>query len=257
MGSPALAAPETTRQQASHGALTAACDEVTFVALDLETTGLKASEDRIVELGVVKFRGGRVLDRKAWLINPGRPIPLPAQAIHGITSSMVSNSPTFGEVVPEFTLFCGDAVLMAHNARFDRRFLMAEFDRLALKYPENLLLDTLPLYRAWYPGLPSYALEFLTRELSPAAGHPLEPAASSEGDRAGRVHSALWDAECTAALFQKGLGMRPARARLGDMLDGKGGILSLQDTATRTGALPRPAAYSSSVSSNLPVRDPP
>lgn len=195
---------------------------VTFVAFDTETTGLKAAEGRILEIGAVKFRNLRILDRKSWLINPGILIPEESRRINGITPDMVSNSPPFAVVFPEFAAFTKGAVLLAHNAAFDRRFTAAELARHGLPPPDNLLLDTLPLFRVWFPGLRSYALESLTRSLCPAVEH------AAEIGRTQRFHAALWDAECTAALFMKGQAKLPDGTTLTELTNATARVLTLK-----------------------------
>ena len=139
---------------------------ITFVAFDVETTGFNRDADRIVEIGGVKFRDGRVVDSKAWLVNPGMSIPKGVQAVHGITDAMVADAPNFATVFAEFEEFVGDAVLLAHNAVFDVRFLQAELARNRLKPVTNPVLDTLKISREVYPELASHSLENLAQTLN-------------------------------------------------------------------------------------------
>lgn len=204
-----------------------ALTNVLFVAFDTETTGLKAADGRILEIGAVKFWNGRIVGRKSWLINPGIPIPLESQRIHGITPAMVSNCPPFTVVFPEFVAFSEGAILLAHNAPFDRRFIVSELARHGLTPPENPLLDTLPLCRIWFPDQRHYSLELLTHALIPA----MAPRSGTPGtnDRTIRPHSALGDAECTAALFMKGLSGLHEGATLAELTNAKPGVLSLKN----------------------------
>jgi len=144
--------------------------EVTFVAFDTETTGLNAARDRLVEVAAVKFRRGQVLAEKTWLINPGRPIPPAAQAVHHITDAMVRGQPDFKTVYPAFEQFCRGAVLLAHNAHFDVSFVSAECARNGLPSPANLCVDTLPLSRVWFPDLASHSIGSLSTNLQLNAG---------------------------------------------------------------------------------------
>ena len=134
-------------------------ENVTFVVFDTETTGFSPVTDRLVEIGAEKIRGGKVLDSKTWLINPKRYIPTYVQAVHGITPAMVKNAPTFEEVYPEFLAFIEGAVLVAHNAPFDVRFITASARRADMEPPANICLDSLKLFRTWYPNLKSYTLD--------------------------------------------------------------------------------------------------
>lgn len=137
-----------------------------FTAFDTETTGFSPENDRLVEIGAVKFRGsGEVLAATNWLVNPEIPISIKATAVHGITAPMVAEAPVFHEVFPQFEAFCADSLLLAHNAGFDIRFLRAELKRNGMKAPGFAVLDTLPLFRTWFPDAASHALEPLSIHL--------------------------------------------------------------------------------------------
>src|SRR4051794_31550947 len=90
--------------------------DVTFVVVDLETTGGSPAGAHITEIGAVKVRSGEVLGEFQTLVNPGVPIPSFISVLTGITDTMVTNAPGLATVVPAFLEFCGDAVLVAHNA---------------------------------------------------------------------------------------------------------------------------------------------
>jgi DNA polymerase-3 subunit alpha (Gram-positive type) len=139
--------------------------KLTFVAFDTETTGFGAKQNRIVEIGAVKFKDGEEIAEKTWLINPERPIPYWANRVHGIDDKMVADSPTFAEVYPEFLAFIGDSVLIAHNARFDVDFMHASIERAGLQHAENPVIDSLRLFRAWFPDADSHSLEPLSADL--------------------------------------------------------------------------------------------
>ena len=140
--------------------------DTVFVAFDTETTGFSQKNDRLVEIGAVKFRGdGDVLATTNWLINPKRAIPTYATQVHGITTEMAAQAPEFREIWPEFEAFCGDAVLLAHNAPFDIGFLRAELHRAQIKAPALPVIDTLPLFRKWFPHALSHSLEKLSTYL--------------------------------------------------------------------------------------------
>jgi DNA polymerase-3 subunit epsilon len=103
--------------------------EIPWVSLDTETTGRDAEEDRVVEVGCVFFKGGEVVDRKGWLINPGRPIPEDASNVHGIFDADVADKPSFSEVQDEILESLRGYLPLAYNAEFDRKFMRAEFAR--------------------------------------------------------------------------------------------------------------------------------
>jgi DNA polymerase III subunit epsilon len=122
------------------------CD-VTFCIVDLETTGGDCGTDLITEIGVVKVRGGDVLGTFQTMVNPGRAIPPMVTMLTGITESMVHTAPRIESVLPTFLEFIGDAVLVAHNARFDIRFLNAALTRSDRPLLRNTVIDTLALAR--------------------------------------------------------------------------------------------------------------
>jgi DNA polymerase-3 subunit epsilon len=103
--------------------------EIEIALVDVETTGRDASVDRIVEVGVVVGRGGEIVLRKNWLVNPGVPIPEQASAVHGITDADVAGEPRFSAIAPELAEILRGRVPAAYNAQFDRAFLLAEFGR--------------------------------------------------------------------------------------------------------------------------------
>jgi len=124
--------------------------ETTFVVVDLETTGGRASgdgHDCITEIGAVKVRGGAVLGELATLVDPGRSIPPQIVALTGITSAMVYNAPTIDSVLPAFLEFSRGAVLVAHNAGFDIGFLRAAAERCEIAWPRPPVLCTVRLAR--------------------------------------------------------------------------------------------------------------
>jgi DNA polymerase III subunit epsilon len=124
--------------------------ETTFVVVDLETTGGRASgegHDAITEIGAVKVRGGAVLGELATLVDPGRSIPPQIVALTGITTAMVCDAPTIASVLPAFLEFSRGAVLVAHNAGFDIGFLRAAAERCQIAWPRPPVLCTVRLAR--------------------------------------------------------------------------------------------------------------
>jgi DNA polymerase-3 subunit epsilon len=103
--------------------------EIDVALLDVETTGRDASVDRVVEVGIVVGRGGDVVARYNWLINPGIPIPAEVSAVHGITDDMVKDKPRFEDVAAEIGQALRACVPAAYNALCDRAFMMGEFSR--------------------------------------------------------------------------------------------------------------------------------
>lgn len=97
-----------------------------WVVLDVETTGLSAGRDRVIEIGAVAGEGERITGEFHSLVDPGRPVPRPAQRVHGITDAMLRGQPRAEEVLPDFHHFLGHSALVAHNAPFDLGFLRSE-----------------------------------------------------------------------------------------------------------------------------------
>lgn len=148
--------------------------DLTFVAFDVETTGLSPVAQRLVEISGVKFGPGAGSTGEpaifSRLINPECPIPREVQRIHGITDEMVREEPTFREVIPEFIEFVGDCVLMAHNAPFDVEFVRVSLARLGLPFPKNKVVDTLVMSRELLPDAPRHQLKTVVEVLGLPAG---------------------------------------------------------------------------------------
>ncbi len=164
--------------------------QITYVVLDLETTGLRPSEgDDIVELGAVRVVNGRVLTMETFgrVINPGRPIPKSSSEFHGITDAMVADKPPLAQVLPQFQRFAADAVLVAHNAAFDLKFLDKGAAACGLRF-EQPVLDTLLLSTFIDAAEPDHSLDAIAARL---------------GLGFTRRHSALGDALVTAAILVK------------------------------------------------------
>ncbi|HYD09471.1 MAG TPA: exonuclease domain-containing protein, partial [Acidimicrobiales bacterium] len=124
--------------------------EVTFVVVDLETTGGSPQDDRITEIGAVKLRGGECLGTFQTLVNPGLPIPPAITMLTGITQSMVVPAPRIEEVLPTFLDFVGtrtDTVIVGHNIRFDLAFLDAALRRAGEARLSQPSVDTCGLAR--------------------------------------------------------------------------------------------------------------
>jgi DNA polymerase-3 subunit epsilon len=122
--------------------------EVTFVVLDLETTGGSAGTDSITEVGAVKVRGGVQLGELATLVDPGTGVPPGIVALTGITSAMIAGAPRLPQVLPSVLEFLRGAVLVAHNAPFDAGFLRAACQRHGQVWPRPPVLCTARLVRA-------------------------------------------------------------------------------------------------------------
>ncbi len=120
---------------------------VTFVVVDLETTGGSPVECGITEIGAVKVRGGEVVGEFQTLVNPGGPIPAFISVLTGITDAMVAGAPRIEAALPAFLEFATGSVLVAHNAGFDISFLKAAARRTGHEWPGYPVLDTVHLAR--------------------------------------------------------------------------------------------------------------
>ena len=136
-----------------------------YVAFDLETTGLSARYDRIIEFGAVKISGGRVIERVDILVNPKVHIPEKITKITNITDAMVENEPTIEELLPRILEFIGDSILVTHNAQFDISFLNEALTNNGYKPLPNGAVDTLALSRYLYPDAKRHNLGSLCRHL--------------------------------------------------------------------------------------------
>lgn len=116
--------------------------DITFVVVDLETTGGSPATSSITEVGAVKVRGGEVLGEFHSLVNPGEPIPAFIAVLTGITDATVAGAPRIAAVLPAFLEFARGSVLVAHNAPFDVGFLKAACQRHEVGWPGFDVLDT-------------------------------------------------------------------------------------------------------------------
>jgi DNA polymerase-3 subunit epsilon len=143
-----------------------------FIAFDLETTGTVPGVDQIVEIGAVRFNSnGQVESVFSTLVDPMRSIPPGASAVNGISDDMVRGKPKIETLLGSFAEFCEDYVMVAHNAPFDVQFLTADIKKHESPAPRGLILDTLPISRKVFPGIPNYKLGTLVQHLKiPSTG---------------------------------------------------------------------------------------
>lgn len=163
--------------------------EGTFVVFDLETTGFNWSDgDKIVEIGAVKIVGGKVVQKFNTLVNPQKQIPQDSTRVHGITDSMVANSPKIEDVIPDFYKFCEGATLVAHNGSgFDIPFIQYAARACGYNF-DHKNIDTLILAQQKIKGVRNYKLGSLAKHLN----------INME-----RAHRAGSDVTATAELFIK------------------------------------------------------
>ena len=137
-----------------------------FISLDLETTGAFPFESEICEIGAVKWKGGKIIDKYEVLIKPSHTIPDEIIAIHGITNEMLENSPTISEKIHEFYDFIQDGYLIAHHAPFDMGFLAFEFEKRDMDFPIKKALCSSLLSRQLIPESPNHKLVTLRKTLN-------------------------------------------------------------------------------------------
>ena len=181
-------------------------EEVEYVVFDLETTGTAAATARIVEFGAVRMRGFQPQATFERLVDPGRPIPAQITAITGIADRDVRGRPRIDRCLDEFLQFAADAVLVAHNARFDVGFVDAALSRRRGERLAAPVIDTVALARRLLAGrLPRMNLASLAERFDTA----VRP-----------CHRALPDARATAEVLAHLLGLAQERGAetVGDLI---------------------------------------
>ena len=127
-------------------------EDATYVVIDLETTGLRPGQSGICEIGAVRLRGFEVEAEFETLVDPGMPIGAAASAVTGLRTAQLRGAPGAAAAVRSFLAFAGDAVLVAHNARFDLAFLDRETERLTGSRIGAPVVDTVRLARTLLAG---------------------------------------------------------------------------------------------------------
>jgi DNA polymerase-3 subunit epsilon len=133
--------------------LRVALDDARFCVVDLETTGGSAGPGTIIEIGAYRMVGRRIVDSFESLVRPHGPVPRFITGLTSISNEMVADAPPIERVLPAFREFMGDAVMVAHNAPFDRSFLDFEFRRILGIGMRNPVLCTLRMTRRFVPSL--------------------------------------------------------------------------------------------------------
>ena len=172
-------------------------EHATYVVVDLETTGLRPGSSQICEIGAVRVRGLELGAVFETLVDPGTPLTPGASALTGLTDRQLRGAPAPGPAVRSFLSFAGDAVLVAHNARFDLSFLDRETELLTGSRIAAPVVDTVPLARRLLAGrVPRASLA----QLSYFVGTSVQP-----------CHRALPDAQATAEVLLALIGLAQER----------------------------------------------
>lgn len=160
-----------------------------FTAIDVETTGLDFKKERIIEVGAVRVRDGKIVAQYESLICPGRKLSEKIVELTGITDKMLKDAPFPETVMPEFLDFVGDDILLGHSLMFDYSFIkrLAVNLRLWEGKSTRMGIDTLKLARQFLPDLESRSLPFLCKHF--AIPH--------------KAHRAAEDARAAALLYKK------------------------------------------------------
>lgn len=157
----------------------------TYAVIDIETTGGRAGNHRITEIGIAKVIGDQVIDTWQTLLNPQRHIPRNITNLTGIDNDMVADAPIFVEIADKLREYLAGCVFVAHNVNFDYGFIRAEYERIEQGFRMPKLCTVREMRKA-VPGLPSYSLANLTKHF---------------GIDMSRHHRALSDAQAAAELL--------------------------------------------------------
>ncbi|MFB9149103.1 DNA polymerase III subunit epsilon [Roseovarius ramblicola] len=200
------------------------------IVLDTETTGLEPADGhRVVEIGAVELYNHMPTGRTYHqYINPARPMPEEAFAVHGLGDDFLRDKPLFTDIGAQFIAFVGDSRLVIHNAGFDMKFLNWELKSCSLApLPMERAIDTLAIARRKYPGAPA-SLDALCRRFG------IDNAART-------LHGALLDSEILAEVYLELIGGRQPDFALGAGPGVSGyGPAGNRDAGWRPGARPEP-----------------
>ena len=163
-------------------------EKAVFSVVDVETTGLSASRNRVIEIAIVKIENLKITDKLSYLINPQTYIPPFITSLTGISNEDVMGAPIFSEIVDEIISFTDNSILTAHNFTFDASFLNSEFMMSGREFVNEHSCCTLKLARKIYPTLKSKSLSSVAQSLNLKNSN---------------AHRALGDAEITAKVLLK------------------------------------------------------
>jgi DNA polymerase-3 subunit alpha (Gram-positive type) len=160
--------------------------DATYVVFDVETTGLSAVYNSIIELAAVKIKNGQVIDKFESFSNPHHALSATTINLTGITDDMVKNAPEIEDVIKRFHDWIGDSILVAHNASFDMGFLYVGYKKCGLEKTIHPVIDTLELSRFLHPEMKNHRLNTMAKKFNiDLTQH----------------HRAIYDAEATGDLL--------------------------------------------------------
>ena len=177
-----------------------------YAVVDLETTGGKASMEKIIEVAIVLFDGQNIIDTYETLIHPERSIPWNITRLTGIKDEMVVDAPKFYEVAKKIVEMTEGAIFVAHNVRFDYQFLREEFGRLGFTFSRKQLC-TVRLSRKAFPGLRGYGLSKLIDhfDIPIAARHRAMGDTMATVDVLRRILATEGNEEMTSTMINQGV----------------------------------------------------
>ena len=159
--------------------------EETFVAVDVETTGLSPVYNELIEISAIKYDGAKKIDTFSTLVKPKKEVSDIITNLTGITNKMLENAPQIEEVMPKLVEFIGNHIIVAHNANFDVSFLQNNSNK---SFSKNKVIDTVALSRKMLPNLPNHKLNTVARCI---------------GIQEDGFHRAEFDCECCAKIYIK------------------------------------------------------
>lgn len=162
-------------------------NQKSFVAIDLETTGLDFEKDEIIEVALVRFENGVETQSVDYLVKPVKAVLRPfIESLTGITNDDIKDAEPFAAVAGKIFSFIGDLPIVAHNAMFDSKFLRQSFAKVGISFEDHPVWDSLTVSRIAYQDVPNHRLDTLVQEL---------------GIERSRAHRALPDAVACGNLF--------------------------------------------------------
>jgi DNA polymerase-3 subunit epsilon len=162
------------------------CEEM--IVLDFETTGLSSQYDRVIEVGALLIKNHKIIDEFVELMNPGVVLSSFITSLTGISNAMLQGKPKPEFIMPKLLTFIGNRPIVAHNASFDKRFLIAELDRAKLSI-ENPFVCTMRLAKKLLPEATSFKLADIARHVGIRVNNQ-------------SAHRALSDIKVTAKLWK-------------------------------------------------------